>query len=226
MHIGNRWQRFCGGIQLAGIALIAVLVSFFAASAKAAPFTHNFDALIADLQSRAAVLSNSTDKVGEKQFKAIEKILNIFNEPPVSEGADIKNLGTVGKALMKSFPTDFTPPGSSLFTNLQSAVTDFTGNVQALVSIVQTDIDEIATAPCKVKCQAQQSDAQKILDHAATASSFGTQANLIGSAWKEALKADATTTICAGTTSEGGRSRSDDSLTATSIGKNSIVNSP
>jgi hypothetical protein len=226
MHAGNPQRWFCGRIHSAGIALIAGALAFFAASAKAAPFTHNFDALIADLQSRAAALSNSTDKVEEKQFKTIEKILNTFNEPPVSEGADIKNLGTVGKELMKSFPTDFTPPGSSLFTNLQSAVAGFTSNVQTLVSIVQTDIDQIATAPCKIKCQAQQSDAQKILDHAATASIFGTQANLIGSAWKEALKADATTTICAGTTSEAGVSTSDNSRTATSISKNSIVNSP
>lgn len=204
MHTGNHQRWFLGGLQLAGLAIITGLLTLSPVPAKAAPFTTNFVALITDLQGRAAALSNSTDKVSEKQFKTIEKILTTFEKPSTSEATDIKTLGSVGKTLIKSFPTDFTPPGSSLLTNLNSAIAGFTNNAQRYISIVQTDIDEIAESSCKTKSQTTLSDAQEFLDQVATASSFATQAKLISSAWKDTLKADASTTKCAGTTGGGG----------------------
>ena len=92
------------------IGLIIGLLACYAPTAGAAPFTSNFDDLIADLQTRAAALSNSVDKTQQKQFKTIEKVLTTLNKS-TSVATDVKNLGSAAKTLIKAFPTDYTPPG-------------------------------------------------------------------------------------------------------------------
>ena len=101
-------QQLSGTIHQVAMAVIVGLVAVYAPRAGAAPFTSNFDDLIADLQTRAAALSNSTDKAEEKEYKTIEKVLSTLNKS-TSLTTDIKNLGSVSKTLIKAFPTDYAP---------------------------------------------------------------------------------------------------------------------
>jgi hypothetical protein len=165
--------------------------------AVAAPFTSHFDDLIADLNTRANALSNSTDKVEQKQFKTIGKVLKQLNgKASTSLAADIKNLGSVAKALFKSFPTDFTPPGGSLDTNLETAVEGFASDVQTQIDATKSNVDALAISSCKLKTQATLDTAQTQLDAAEAALDFSTASKLLGSALKTASKAASSAAKC------------------------------
>src|SRR5689334_10949170 len=114
-------EQLLGTIHKVATAVIVGLLALYTPRAGATPFTPNFDGLIADLQTRAAALSNSVDKTQQKQFKTIEKVLGTLNKSS-SLTTDIKNLGSVTKTLTKTFPTDYMPPGSSLLTNTETAL--------------------------------------------------------------------------------------------------------
>jgi hypothetical protein len=73
----------------------------------AAPFTDNFDALIAELNNRAAVLTNSTDKLEMKQGKVCVKVLKTLAKDSQSIVTDLKTAGKVAKTLQKAFPAEF-----------------------------------------------------------------------------------------------------------------------
>ena len=151
--MGNHQYRLLGGLR-AAVALVAGGLWLFAAEAKAAPFTHDFDPLIADLQGRAATLSNSTDKVQQKQFKTIEKVLSTLDgKASTSLATDIKNLGSISKTLIKAFPTDYTPPGSSLLTNTETALDGLISDVQTAINTTQTNLNALAAGSCKDKAQ-------------------------------------------------------------------------
>jgi hypothetical protein len=210
-------QQFSGRIRGVAMALIVGLVAFCAPRAGAAPFTSNFDNLIADLQSRAAALSNSTDKVEKKEFKTIEKVLGTLNKSS-SLTTDIKNLGSVSKTLIKAFPTDYTPPGSSLLTNTETALDGLIDDVQTSINTTQTNASDL-TASCATKAQMSVDAAQTDLNNASAATDFPTAAKLLGTALKTELKAETAVAKCAlKGTGNGGETNTNDFVTATISG--------
>ncbi|HVM62448.1 MAG TPA: hypothetical protein VMV72_16430 [Verrucomicrobiae bacterium] len=210
-------QPFSVSIRIVAIGFILAGPAAWAPRAGAAPFTSNFDDLIADLQNRAAALSNSANKADQKQFKTIEKVLSTLNKS-TSLATDIKNLGTTAKTLIKAFPTDYTPPGSSLLTNTETAADGLIDNVQASINRTATNASAL-TASCKSKAQASVALAQTQIDAASAAADFPTAAKLLGTALKTELKADAAVTKCSlesgGT---GGGTNTNDVVTATILG--------
>jgi len=187
-----------------GIALVLALLVFGVPRANAAPFTDNFDALIADMQSRAGALSNSTDKVQQKQYKSLVSALKTLNgKTSTSLATDIKNLGTVVKTLIKSFPSDFTPPGGSLLTNSETALDGLIDDVQTSINTTTTNFNALATSSCKTKTQTTVDTAQTQLDTAST-TNITTAAKLLGTALKTELKADKAVTKCSSVITGGG----------------------
>jgi hypothetical protein len=195
-------QKLSGTIYKVATAVIVGLLATSAPHAGAVPFTSNFDDLIADLQTRAGALSNSVDKTQQKQFKTIEKVLSTLNKS-TSLTTDIKNLGSATKTLFKAFPTDYTPPGSSLLTNTETALDGLIDNVQTLINTTETNASAL-TASCKIKAQASVDTAQTQLDAAAAATDFPTAVKLLGTALKTELKADKAVTKCNSQGSGGG----------------------
>jgi hypothetical protein len=206
-------------IHLAGIAVSVGLLGFWASPAKAAPFTDHFAGLIADLQTRAGALSNSTDKTEQKQFKAIQKVFKALEgKDSLSLATDIKNAGKIAKTLVKTFPTDFIPPGSALSSNLEDAIQGLAGDVQAVGDGAQTVLDGLGPSSCKDKAQTSLTTAQGLLDAADATIDIPTAAKLIGSALKAALKASATAAGCM----SGGGGGNGDFLKATITGDFSL----
>ena len=188
-------------------------------SANAAPFTDHFDELITDLVARAGVLSNSTDKVEQKQFKAIQKVLKTLNgKTSTSLATDIKNLGGVAKTLVKSFPADFIPPGSSMVTNLQTAADEFLADVQSQIDTTKSNIDALAVSSCKIKAQDSANNAQTQLDEATAAPDFASGAKLLGKALKTAIKAASSAVNCTSQGGGGGGGGGNNSVSATFSG--------
>jgi hypothetical protein len=212
-------QQFSGRIRRVAMGLVALL-AVCVPRAGAAPFTSNFDNLIADLESRAAALSNSTNKAEEKEFKTIEKVLGTLNKSS-SLTTDIKNLGSAAETLIKAFPTDYTPPGSSLLTNTETALDGLIGDVQTLINRTETNASDL-TASCKTKAQADVTTALTDLDNAAAAATFPTATKLLGTALTTELKAEVAVAKCAlkgtGNSGGGGATNTNDFVTATITG--------
>jgi hypothetical protein len=179
----------------------------------AAPFTDHFDALTADLQSRASLVSNSTDKVEQGQFKAIQKVLSTLNgKDSTSLSTDIKNLGKISKTLVKSFPADFSPPTGSLVTNLQAVLDGLAGDVRAILDATQTSLNALPSSSCKDKANSALEAAESLLDNAEAATDFATATKLLGSALKAGDKTGKAVVKCA--SSGGGGGGGGDFLTA------------
>ncbi|HTS17279.1 MAG TPA: hypothetical protein VMP11_06890 [Verrucomicrobiae bacterium] len=212
-------QRFVAGLCMGGIGLIVGVSVFRAPRVGAAPFTSNFDDLIADLQSRATVLSNSTGKVQQQQFKTIEKVLKTLDgKNSTSLATDIQNLGNVSKTLIKAFPTDYTPPGSSLLTNTDTALDGLLNDVQATINTTQSNADLLATSTCKTKAQSSINTAQSQLDAASSATDIPTEAKLLGTALKTELKAEKAVAKCPLGGTGGGGTNTNDFVEATITG--------
>ena len=208
---GDKHRVLCG----LAVAVIFGVLAFGPPVIRATPFTDHFDALIVDLQTRAAGLSNSVDKTEQKQFKAIQKVLATLEaKDSPSLATDIKNLGKIAKSLLKVFPPDF--PAGSLATDLQSAVDGMTGDVQDNIDSTQTTIDGLPAGSCKDKANAALAAAQDLLDSVGSAPDFPTAAKLLGSALKAATKASAAAAKCLN--SGGGGGGNGDSMDATVTG--------
>src|SRR5258706_9920800 len=105
------------------------LWGFFTASTKAA-FTDDFDELLVELQARSTVLSNSTDKVAQKQFKSVNKAIATINKPGAdSLSDDLKIAVKVTKSLQKAFPNEFPSNAAGFSNNLAGLLTNVFENI-------------------------------------------------------------------------------------------------
>jgi hypothetical protein len=196
-------QESWGGIHNAGIALLLGLLAFVAPRASAAPFTDHFDDLIADLQSRAAVLSNSTDKVEKKQFTTVESVLKTLEgKNSTSLATDISNLGGVAKTLGKAFPADF--PSGTFGTDLETALQGLIGDVQTGLDTTQTTLDGLGGTTCATKAQGTLDAASNLVVAASAATDFATASKLLGSGLKSAQKASLAAAKCSSGSGGGG----------------------
>jgi hypothetical protein len=198
-------QESWGGIHNAGIALLIGLLAVVAPRASAAPFTGHFDNLIADLQSRAAALSNSTGTVEKKQFTTVESVLQTLEgKTSTSLATDISNLGNVAKTLAKTFPADF--PSGTFGTDLETALQGLVGDVQTHLDATQTTIDGLGASSCATKAQTTLDVASNQVVAASAATDFPTASKVLGTALKTAMKAETAAAKCSSTTSGGGGS--------------------
>ena len=181
-----------------GVFLSAILCLLgLTLPASAAPFTDHFNGLIADLNTRAIVLSSRTDKAGQKQFKAVQNVLGTLNgKPSTSLATDIEMFGGAAKALKRTFPDDFMPPVSSLSSNLDIALAGLTRDVQSQIDTARTDLNSLAASTCKTKVRATLDDAQLQLDGVNYAPNFASAATLLGKALKTTAKASKSTVKC------------------------------
>jgi hypothetical protein len=196
------------GIHSVAAMLVFGLLAFGVSRAEAAPFTDHFDELIANLQSRAVTLSNSTDRVEKKQFKAIQKSLKTLEaKSSDSLATDIKNLGKVAKSLAKAFPEDFAlaAPSSakileatpdSLSTILEAVLQAFIAEVQEFIDTVQATLDALDSSSCKTKAQSTLTIAADLVGQASATTDFATAARLLASGLTSALKAEAKAGNC------------------------------
>jgi hypothetical protein len=185
-------------LGVTGIALAVGLLVLTGSRAAATPFTDHFDTLIADLQSRAGTLSNSTDKVQQKQFKTVEKVLKKLEfKPSSSLGSDVKNLGKTAKTLVKAFPDDFGTPGGPFQTDLETALQGLIGDVQASVDSTQAILDGLGGSSCATKAQTTLTGASNLVVEATAAADFASASKLLGSGLKSALKANKAAIKCA-----------------------------
>jgi hypothetical protein len=202
-------------------ATLTALVAVWCPRAGAAPFTDHFDTLIADMQSRAGTLSNSTDKVQQKQFKTLVKVVGTLEgKTSTSLATDAKNLGTVAKTLAKAFPGDFTPTPGTFSTDLETALQGLVGDVQAVINPVQTTLDGLGGSACAVKAQTTLTAASNLVAEASSATDFATAAKLLGSGLKSTLKAAAAAGKC--TSGGGGGGGNGDFMKATISGDFSL----
>jgi hypothetical protein len=182
------------------IALVAGAFVFQTSTAKAAPYTPYFDDLITELQSRSAALSNSTDKVEQKQYKACQKALKTFlGKDSTSLATDLKNVGKVAKTLAKAFPEEFNPPVATasaitiitLPDLLDNAYNEFYTDVVNLLEGIQTALAALPASSCKTAALEIVDDIQAILDEAAAAPDFATAVKTLSKGLKTVAKADA-----------------------------------
>lgn len=190
------WTR----VHNVGIAVLLGLLAFFAPRANAAPFTDNFVNLISDLQSRAATLSNSTDKVEKKEFTTIQSVLKTLEgKNSTSLATDISNLGSVDKALAKEFPDDAT-----FGADLETALEGLVGDVQTGLDATQTTLDGLGDTACATKAQTALDGASNQVVVALAATDFATASKLLGTALKSGLKVEIAAAKCSSTSGGGG----------------------
>jgi hypothetical protein len=179
------------GMQTAEFSLLLWLLVFSGLPAWAGPFSDNFDTLIADLHSRQATLSNSTDKVQVKQVKVIQKLLNTLEtKTSISLATDVKNFGSTGRALVKSFPDDFGVPGGPFQVDLGTALGGLANDVQAMIGTVQTNSFHLDIAsPCASNVLTTLDIASNSVAAALTSADFATASKLLGSGLKWIVQA-------------------------------------
>jgi hypothetical protein len=198
-------------------AIVAGLIVFQASTAKATPFTPYFEGLINELQSRSAALSNSTDKVEQKQFKACQKALKTFNgKHSTSLATDLKNAGKVAKTLAKAFPEEFNPAPTvaavtpltttSLFDLLNNAYNSIFGDASDILDEIETVLAGLPSSSCKDSAIGIVANIQAILDEAGTAPDFDTAVKTLGDGLKTVAKANAALLKAADCNSGGGGS--------------------
>ena len=189
-----RRSRAYWSATVLSLAVVVSLLSFTSPQAKAA-YTDNFDALLVELQDRALVLSNSSDKVEQKQFKAVGKALAAINKPADSLADDLKTAGKVAKALAKAFPDEFngatnsTVVISAVFMNDISSLvinlfTDIASDIQDAFDQVQAAALALPDGPGKIKALAALAKAQLGLDLADSATDLKTLLKGLGGAIK------------------------------------------
>ncbi len=126
------------------MSLALMLFVEFSSSVSAAPFTSYFDSLIAELTSREAALSDSTDSLEIKQRKAATKALTALNKDSDSLSKDLKSARKVARILFKAYPEEFTLPAAS-FTPFSDLFTELFGNLGSEVSDALAAVDEAAS---------------------------------------------------------------------------------
>jgi flagellar hook-basal body complex protein FliE len=125
-----------------------------------AAYTDNFDDLLVELQTRSSVLSNSTDKVEQKQKKACDKAIKTIFKPADSLGDDVKTAGKVAKDLAKAFPGEFAPVLAikTVSTNLYDLITELAAELRSEITNelaeLQLDVDALPAGNAKTKALA------------------------------------------------------------------------
>ncbi len=174
----------------------AVLLATSTPHAQAA-FTDNFDSMLAELQDRSLALSNSTDKIGQKQFKAINKVIAAINKPATSLATDLKTAVKVTKTLVKAFPTEFlasTAAATTLsFSNSLSDILitvfdDFKSDVADSLDQLITTVNNLPASSDKDKALAAIAQAQVALAQADSAPDFNSFVKALSSALKAIAK--------------------------------------
>jgi flagellar hook-basal body complex protein FliE len=169
------------------VGLLVALVAMAAPAARAA-FTDNFDALEAELQSRSTALSNSLDKVEQKQKKAVDKAIATIDKPATTIAADVKTAGSVAKSLIKTFPSEFATASLVFSNDVSILVSDvFDGlesDVADQLSDLEATVNALGEGKAKTKALAAVADAQDVLDAADSAPDLATRGKALASALK------------------------------------------
>jgi len=181
---------------IAWIVTATLLLAGLSRTAHAA-FTDDFDALLAELQSRSVALSNSTDKAEQKQKKACDKAIAAINKS-TTLARDIKTAGKVTKALTKVFTNEFAAAASMTlsavtFSNSLDAIitqlfTDLQSDVQSELNELQTLISGLPDGADKTKALAALAAAQDAIDQAGSATDVKTLVKALTTALKNVLK--------------------------------------
>ncbi|MEI6084919.1 MAG: hypothetical protein WCS70_11530 [Verrucomicrobiota bacterium] len=162
-------------------------------SVTAAPYTDSFNALIAELNARAATLSNSVDKTEQKQYKTILKTLAALNKPTDDLGDDIKSAGKIAKSLAKAFPNEFTSVATlsvltqtNLATLVDGVFSNLTNEVQGSLNDLAAAIAALPPGSAKDNAQAAYDDAVALLNQGAA--DFSAFSKILASTLKAIVK--------------------------------------
>jgi uncharacterized repeat protein (TIGR03803 family) len=98
-------QRRRSGFRAAPVVVVAVMVGWLTLhgpTAGAQSFTEHFDALIGELETRAAALADGVGKAEKKQLKAVSGARKaLTGKPSTSLARDLRNFGKALKAILK-----------------------------------------------------------------------------------------------------------------------------
>jgi hypothetical protein len=177
------------------LSIVAGLALFAAPRARATgPFTDNFTALLAELQSRSAALSGSTDRTEKSQWKACNKAILAINKNSISLGTDLKTALNVTKILAKAFPSEFPLPttmtqASITFSNnlevlVVQVFSNFTGDVTASLATLVGAVNALPDGSGKTQALALITASQQQITDAIAAQDFGSLTKDLGVALK------------------------------------------
>ena len=201
-------------------AAITVGVLMVSTSRSQAAFTDNFDSLLTELQDRSLALSNSTDKIEQKQFKAVNKVIAGINKPATSLATDLKTAVKVAKSLQKAFPTEFPSIAAVATLSFSNNLSDLLTNVfDDILSDIVDSLDQLITtvnnlppSSAKDKALAAIAQAQVALAQAGVALDFKSFVKALTSALKAIANGQK-----AAASAGGGGGGTNDVLTATII---------
>jgi hypothetical protein len=148
-----------------------------------AAYTNSFDALRAELAARSAGLSNSTNKVDQKNKKILDKAIKAIDKPAKTLAKDIDTAAKIAKSLTKAFPVDFPTnvvtltaaphrrlaPGPTLGSLLQDVYDSLESIVEDWLSKLIIDANGLTDEKATTKALLASDAAQEAIDAATLA---------------------------------------------------------
>jgi hypothetical protein len=176
--------------------VVSSVLAWQTPSASAA-YTNVFDALRAELLSRSLTLSNSTDKVDQKNKKVIDKAIKAIDKPAKTLANDINTAAKIAKSLAKAFPADFptndtvsvmapapTIAGPTLLSLFEDVFSDIATIITDTLTQLSTTVAGLADSKNKTKAQEAITGAQNALAVANVADNFKDVVKALSRAFK------------------------------------------